>query len=72
MLTHIARDWNTGEIFQLFSDCPRTELLKMFDSLCCQKLYVDSKSGGQTFVTGWIIAGRCLQVYSVTEMREQV
>jgi len=68
MLTHIARDCKTNETFHLFTDEPRKELLELFDRKQSEPMYVDSKDGDKTFHIGWIIAGRWLEVYSVTPM----
>jgi hypothetical protein len=73
MLTHIAHDCQTNEIVQLFTDNPRKELIERFSELdgscSCHPMYVDSKSKDETFLQGWIINGRWLEIYSVTPMR---
>lgn len=69
MLKHIARDCQTNETFHLFTDDPHQELLENFDRRSSEPMFVDSKSGDETFMTGWIIARRWLEVYSVTPMR---
>lgn len=72
MLTHIARDCQTNETFHLFTDNPKKELLSMFERKTAEPMYEDSKSGDKTFQTGWIIAKRWLEIYSVTPMRKEV
>lgn len=72
MLTHIARDCETNEIFHLFTADPQQELLEMFLRKTSEPMCVDSKSGDETFQTGWIIAGRWLDVYAVTQMRQKL
>lgn len=69
MLTHIARDCQTNETFHLFTNNPLQELLEMFDSRTSELMYIDSKDGDKTFQTGWVIAGRWFEMYSVTPMR---
>lgn len=79
MLTHIARDCRTNEVFQLFTDNPRRELQKKFNCKTSEPLfkigfticamYVDSE---ETFQIGLIVAGRWLEIYSLSPMRQKV
>ncbi len=74
MLTHVAHDCQTDTIISLFTDNPQKELIEKFSELdgsrSCHPMYVNSKSGNETFLIGWIINGRWLEVYSVTGMRK--
>ena len=70
MLTHIAHDCQTNELIPLFTDDSKKELVEKFASLSCHPMYVNSKLGDETFLIGWIVGGRWLEVYSVTAMRE--
>jgi hypothetical protein len=68
MLTNIARDCQTNETIHLFTDDPRTELLSLLQRRTSEPMFEDSKDGKETFQTGWIVAGRWLEVYSVEAM----
>lgn len=73
MLTHVAHNCQTNEIIPLFTDNPRKELIERFSELdgscSCHPMYASSKLGDESFLIGWIISGRWLEIFSVTQMR---
>ena len=57
-----------GETFHHLGSHPRKELLRRLDSQHCEKMYRDASDGKPVHV-GYVISGRWLEIFTVTEWK---